>query len=559
MKRHIKALIVVLLAALLASVIFIPSAGAKAAAKKVFSDVDLSPSSDGYKAIYWAVDKGITTGIKNTDKFGPEDPCTRAQAVTFIWRLAGKPEPKSSESPFTDIDAKYKNAHADMYKAILWASGKKIVAGYSDNTFRPDTKCSRAHIVTFLYRYAGKPDQKKYSSKESPFTDVKPSIGKDMYPAILWAKVKGITTGISGTKKFSPNGICTRKQIVTFLWRYAGKKAQTPVSPTPKPNAKDTTPYKKITLDGVKDHHFIADDYCYIESEKYILFLEKHIDVPGDLKVNLDAIVDEVEAQLGLSHNAKGFVSDFGNYNLYGTNNEPWLDWDVGAKIPILLMLDKENSGYISHAFEQYVKIYDKAFISEDYWNSSPYYKDKSRDSYDYVDYENFSHEITHAISLRYCQYTDILAEGIAQYAGINTLYELADDYPSIQEVIDRRSFDGGTGPVPEKVNASNAERIFIEEYNPDVCDEHYYIYRYGYAICDFLKNEYGDKYFSKLVDKIIEKKLDYSYGNYSEAKTRKYAAAIKEAFGDDVFTKFGNWCVANHMLQSKVYIPQPA
>ena len=590
MRNHIKVLAVILIMTLFAGIMYYPSAKVEAgSAPKEFSDVKLAPSSDGYKAIYWAVDKGVTTGIKNTDKFGPEDACTRSQAVTFIWRLAGKPNPESKESEFSDIDAKFKKERSDMYKAVLWATEKKIVAGYSDGTFRPNTKCTRAHIVTFLYRFAGKPDQKKYSSAKSPFTDVKTSIGKDMYPAIMWAKDKGVTTGISGTKKFDPKGTCTRKQIVTFLWRYDGKNGAAPTAtpapdptavptvtsvpePTAKPteipvatatpvatpttssNAKDTTPYKKITLDGVKDHHFIADDYCYIESEKYILFLEKDIDVPGDLTVNLDAIVDEIESTLGISHDAEGFVCNFGNigYAHYG-DYQPWEGWDIGSKIPVMLFVDRDDSGYISCATADETIIHMKELISMDYWNSVPSYKNDPSRRRDYIDYDTFAHEMTHTITWRYRNWTEILSEGIAEYTGTTVVKKLADKYPSIGEVVDKKDLDDVDG-VPEVVNASNAERIFIEDYHQIDHAHRGAQYTYGRWLFNFLHDEYGSDFYKKFTNKAVSNKNDCDPGEYSEAKVEGYADTLKEVFGDDVFTKFGNWCVEKNVMQSAVH-----
>ena len=108
---------------------------------------DVKSSDYFYKPVIWAVEKGITTGV-SAKKFDPQGVCTRAQTVTFLWRMANKPEPKSAKTSFTDIK---KSDY--FYKAVLWASEKKIVAGYGDNTFRPKGKCLRRQMVTFLYKY----------------------------------------------------------------------------------------------------------------------------------------------------------------------------------------------------------------------------------------------------------------------------------------------------------------------------------------------------------------------------------------------------------------------
>lgn len=568
MRNHIKALVVFLVMVLFAGIMYLPQAKVEAAAPKEFSDVDLAPSSDGYKAIYWAVEKGVTTGIKNTDKFGPSDACTRSQAVTFIWRLAGKPDPSSSTSSFSDIDAKFKKERSDMYKAILWATDKKIVAGYSDGTFRPNTKCTRAHIVTFLYRYAGKPDQKKYSSKKSPFTDVKTSIGKDMYPAILWAKDKGVTTGISGTKKFDPKGTCTRKQIVTFLWRYDGKNKAAPTATptatptaeptatptaeptaTPIPNGKDTTPYKKITLDGVKDHRFTATDYCYIESDKFVLLMEKDAEIPGDFCVNIEAIISEIESQLGVRYDPddyeySGVIDmsiDYGGFN-------PWEGWDIGRKIPIFLFVDYNDEGMNPNASDSGACIESYDLMSDKAYNAVPRYRDNPNLRLGWYDYSEVTHELTHVITMRNCTMTGIMTEGIAEYMGSTVIKALAGKYPSIGEVYEKRYlFDY---PITEPVNAQNAEKVFIYDYHivdPQADNAHY---AYGRYLFQFLNERSGKDYFRKIYDKIVEKDLYYNGLDYDEKLMAKYAGVLKELFGNDIFTKFGDWCVANDALQ---------
>ena len=173
-----------------------------------FTDV---PEGSYYEdAVIWAVDKGVTGGTSATT-FSPDGICTRAQAVTFLWRAAGSPAPKSSAMPFTDV-----KAGSYYYDAVLWAVEQGITAGTSATTFAPDLNCSRAQIVTFLYRAAGSPTV----SGSPAFTDV----AADAYyaKAVKWAQANGITTGIGGGL-FGSDGSCTRAQIVTFIYRYMEK------------------------------------------------------------------------------------------------------------------------------------------------------------------------------------------------------------------------------------------------------------------------------------------------------------------------------------------------
>ena len=167
---------------------------------------DLAPSDFCYDAVMWAVGRDITGGIGNYT-FGPNLPCTRAQAVTFLWRAAGSPEPETRVMPFTDVPM-----GSYYYNAVLWAIENGITEGTSDTTFSPDATCSRAQIVTFLWRANGSPA----ASGNSAFTDV----ASDAYyaAAVIWAEKNDITGGIGGGR-FGSNNNCTRAQIVTFLYR----------------------------------------------------------------------------------------------------------------------------------------------------------------------------------------------------------------------------------------------------------------------------------------------------------------------------------------------------
>ena len=169
-----------------------------------FTDV---PAGAYYEdAVVWAVGRDITGGIGNYT-FGPNLPCTRAQAVTFLWRAAGSPEPETRAMPFTDVPV-----GSYYYNAVLWAIENGITEGTSDTMFSPDATCSRAQIVTFLWRAGGSPA----ASGNSAFTDV----ASDAYyaAAVIWAEKNDITGGIGGGL-FGSNNDCTRGQIVTFLYR----------------------------------------------------------------------------------------------------------------------------------------------------------------------------------------------------------------------------------------------------------------------------------------------------------------------------------------------------
>ena len=182
-----------------------PKLGKPAPAENPFTDV--RSGQYYYDPVLWAVANEVTSGTSATT-FSPDNGCTRAQVVTFLWRAAGQPKPTTDSNPFRDV----KNG-TYYYDAVLWAVEQGITAGTSTTTFSPDDTCTRAQIVTFLWRFEGQPTP---VSAANPFADVRLSayFGK----AVLWAVENGITNGTSATT-FSPEATCTRAQVVTFLYR----------------------------------------------------------------------------------------------------------------------------------------------------------------------------------------------------------------------------------------------------------------------------------------------------------------------------------------------------
>ena len=170
---------------------------------QIFKDVPVDAYY--YEAVKWAAEKGITGGVGN-GLFAPNQPCTRAQIVTFLWRAAGSPTPKNMSS-FADVPA-----DAFYAKAVAWAVENGITGGTGDGKFSPDATCTRAQAVTFLYRASGAPAV----SGNAAFSDV--AANAYYAAAVKWAEKNGITGGIGGGL-FGSNNNCTRGQIVTFLYR----------------------------------------------------------------------------------------------------------------------------------------------------------------------------------------------------------------------------------------------------------------------------------------------------------------------------------------------------
>ena len=168
--------------------------------------LDVNETHYFYNSVLWAARNGITNGVDATH-FGPAQPCTRAQVVTFLWSAAGKPAPTLTVNPFTDVPA-----GAWFEAPVLWAVEKGITSGTSHTTFGPGEPSNRSQVVTFLYSSAGKPA----ITGTNPFTDV--PAGAWFEKPVLWALKNGITSGTSATT-FGPGDQCLRAQVVTFLYK----------------------------------------------------------------------------------------------------------------------------------------------------------------------------------------------------------------------------------------------------------------------------------------------------------------------------------------------------
>lgn len=225
----------------------------------------LDVSEDAYyaKPVAWAVEHGITSGTSATT-FSPDAPCTRGQIATFLWNAAGKPEPSSAYNPFADVKAsKY------FYKPVLWAVENNITSGTDASHFSPNAPCTRSQAVTFLWRAKGQP----YGANSS-FRDVP---GKSFYKAAVdWAVENGITSGTSATT-FGPGEVCTRGQIVTFLYRASDVPDATPEE---KERTKMIELYK-IILSNLYYNHTMPDS-------SYVL----HDPILGDISDNQFAVAD---------------------------------------------------------------------------------------------------------------------------------------------------------------------------------------------------------------------------------------------------------------------------
>ncbi len=175
--------------------------------------VDVKKSDWFYKAVMWAVKNSITGGV-DAQRFGPKKNCTREQVVTFLWAANGSPLPETMGNPFVDVKkSKY------YYRPVLWAVEKGITGGVDETHFGVGVSCTRSQVVMFLWAAAGRPEPK---AESNPFTDVKKK--NYYYKAVLWAVENGITGGTTPTT-FSPKTVCSRAQVVTFLYAAYAEKS----------------------------------------------------------------------------------------------------------------------------------------------------------------------------------------------------------------------------------------------------------------------------------------------------------------------------------------------
>ena len=168
---------------------------------------DVYPEDYYYESVSWAAENGIAAGT-GANKFFPKLACTRAQVVTFLWRTAGRHMLKQQENVFSDVES-----DSVYYEAIMWAVGAGVTSGTGNSTFSPNQTCTRAQVVTFLWRAMGQPQP---TTTTNPFQDVSES--DYFYLPVLWAVENGITAGMSANT-FAPYSPCTRGQVVTFLYR----------------------------------------------------------------------------------------------------------------------------------------------------------------------------------------------------------------------------------------------------------------------------------------------------------------------------------------------------
>ena len=338
----------------------------------------------------------------------------------------------------------------------------------------------------------------------------------------------------------------------------AAKPTEEPAVATTEPadtsvtDTKDNTSYEKIELDGNAEHKFTASGYSYVESDKFVLLLEKDVCLPGDFADNLSAIIDEIEKETGLNYAPDGFsYTDVPDMSWHYNDTNPWADWNIGKKIPIFVCADYNDDLVGSVGNAEYVRITQYDLFSDELWNSV--YKDmENREKLGYVDYVEITTHITTHIAYRnnISNMPGIMLRGIGVHMSYTVPAALGDKYPNIKLADGNRY--SADGLAPEAINADNAEEIFTndyfyKEYNfGGIIYENITLYAaqdlYGKYFCRFLSEQYGSDFYKKISDAMNK-----------DGAGKEYAKIIKTTFSDeDIFTKFGDWCVKNNYLQGQ-------
>lgn len=300
----------------------------------------------------------------------------------------------------------------------------------------------------------------------------------------------------------------------------------------------------RIKLSGNKEDHFLTTRFCYIESEKYFLLLDKDLDLPGDFTKQMDMLVDALEEVTGLSY-IPDYKPDGMDCSTVHFGYDPWREMEYNNKIPIYIFIDREGQNLISYASNMHAVFISDELTSEEVWNSIPIFRDNPYRRMNFIDYYPIAHELAHTITLRHGWYTKIMTEGSADYFAEKALKNLSDKSTDFAESLSHQMF---LTAVRDNITPQNAEKMFTADYlnlsHAERGDE----YTLGRMICIYLAETYGDSFFKDYAKAVSEEGFPMEangsglWFNYSEANAIRQAEVFKSLFGDDVFTKFGEW-----------------
>ena len=321
-------------------------------------------------------------------------------------------------------------------------------------------------------------------------------------------------------------------------WALPGQPFKEPgPDPTPIPDDPVEHGYHMIELSGNRDDKFLTTEYCYLRSDKYVMFFEKDLSIPGDFKEKVDLVVDEVEKTIGLPFNNVYYVPDRIYYDIWGYN--PWEGIALNKRIAIFVCVDRNDEAFVSSANGEVVNVFEYDLYSDELWNSVPSYRDNSWRRRGFFDYSVMAHELTHVLTDRYANMTWAMTEGMADYVAevvMERLQGTSEDF--------KKSYEYMYLPkkIAKKVTSQNAEEIFIDDFSGVSMVDRTDVYTFGRLFCEFLVENYGENFMKDYLLSITQVSRNYLYGNMALEDRTTLAEKLKETFGDDVFTKFGKW-----------------
>ena len=367
--------------------------------------------------------------------------------------------------------------------------------------------------------------------------------------------IAAIATGIVLWKNSEKPGSSSNGVTATVTPTPTAEPTNTP-TPTAEPTntptptgSEENRELVTITFSGNRDDHVITDRYGVYEGERFFLFLDKDLDIPGDFGDNIELIMKTLEQEIGFTFESVGrsghmwFETD-----QFEGKKDPWRNFDNGTKLVIYVLADRTDEHLISFATDSGAVFVLYELFSDELWNSVDSYRDNPWRRDKDVQYETIAHELTHSLtSLYYAGITRIMTEGSAEYYAERTLTVLKDHSKEFEE---RYNLTKSMNKywIDEKVTKENAEALFTDDYrdlsHANRGDE----YTFGRVFCEFLGETYGDTFMEKYLKAAKERGLGSQYcPTNNTVEPEKHTALMKELFGDDVFVRFAEWLGGNY------------
>ncbi|MBO4668969.1 MAG: InlB B-repeat-containing protein [Lachnospiraceae bacterium] len=302
----------------------------------------------------------------------------------------------------------------------------------------------------------------------------------------------------------------------------------------------------RISFSGKHEDIFVTDKYYYYEGEKFFVFFDKDLKIPGDLCDNIALVMDQLEEETGLSFDYPEKVPSMSlvRDSFFG-EDDPWRYIEGGKKVFIYLVADREGAGYISVSgvSGRYITIVMYELFSDELWNSVPDFRDNPWRLADYISYYIFAHELAHTLTSRYHPgLTSIISEGSADYYAERVSRALKDRSEDFQKSYENFEKVQKSTKIAKKITPQTAEDIFLVDFedvdHANRGDE----YTFGRMFFEFVTERYGDSFLKDFLAGAKERRLRSMSSDPPARETGRHAQLVKDLAGEDVFTEFGKW-----------------